>query len=48
MSDKAELRWENPANIYVPKHLNNRVMNTAYIEELESSMRKEGFCLPIR
>ena len=43
MSDKAELRWENPANIYVPKHLNNRVMNSAYIEELEGSMRKEGF-----
>ena len=43
MSEKKELRWENPAKIYVPGFLNNRELNTAYVESLEDSMRKEGF-----
>ena len=43
MSEKKELRWENPAEIYVPGFLNNRELNPAYVESLEDSMRKEGF-----
>ena len=43
MSEKKELRWENPAKIYVPGFLNNRELNPAYVESLEDSMRKEGF-----
>ena len=43
MSEKKELRWENPAEIYVPGFLNNRELNPVYIELLEDSMQKEGF-----
>lgn len=43
MSEKKELRWENPAHIYVPSFLNNRELNPAYVESLEESMTKDGF-----
>ena len=43
MSEKKELRWENPAEIYVPSFLNNRKLNPAYVESLEESMTKDGF-----
>ena len=43
MSEKKELRWENPAEIYVPGFLNNRELNPVYVEVLEDSMRKEGY-----
>ncbi|MYC75715.1 hypothetical protein F4X10_08135 [Candidatus Poribacteria bacterium] len=40
---KKELRWENPAQIYVPGFLNNRELNPVYVEALEDSMQKDGF-----
>jgi len=43
MSEKKELRWENPATIYVPGFLNNRELNPVYVESLEDSMQKDGF-----
>ena len=32
MSEKRLLRWENPAEIYVPDFLNNRQLNPVYVE----------------
>jgi len=43
MLEKKELRWENPAEIYVPGFLNNRQLNPVYVEVLEDSMTKDGF-----
>lgn len=43
MSEKKELRWENPAEIYVPDFLNNRELNPDYVESLQESMTKDGF-----
>lgn len=43
MLEKKELRWENPAHIYVPSFLNNRKLNPVYVESLEASMTKDGF-----
>lgn len=43
MSDKTQLRWESPLDIYVPHELNNRPLDTGYVESLEDSMITQGY-----
>ena len=43
MSDKTQLRWESPLDIYVPHELNNRPLDAKYVESLEDSMHKQGY-----
>ena len=43
MSDKNQLRWESPLDIYVPHELNNRSLDAGYVESLEDSMRTQGY-----
>ncbi len=43
MSDKTQLRWESPLDIYVPHELNNRTLDAGYVESLEDSMRTQGY-----
>lgn len=43
MSDKTQLRWESPLDIYVPHELNNRSLDTGYVESLEDSMITQGY-----
>ena len=43
MSEKNQLRWESPLDIYVPHELNNRSLDAGYVESLEDSMRTQGY-----
>ena len=43
MSEKNQLRWESPFDIYVPHELNNRSLDVGYVESLEDSMRTQGY-----
>ena len=43
MSEKNQLRWESPLDIYVPHELNNRSLDVGYVESLEDSMRTQGY-----
>ncbi|MYA70508.1 hypothetical protein F4009_13960 [Candidatus Poribacteria bacterium] len=43
MSDKTQLRWESPLDIYVPHELNNRTLDAGYVESLEDSMITQGY-----
>ena len=43
MSEKNQLRWESPLDIYVPHELNNRPLDAGYVESLEDSMRTQGY-----
>lgn len=43
MSEKNQLRWESPLDIYVPHELNNRSLDADYVELLEDSMITQGY-----
>jgi hypothetical protein len=43
VSEKNQLRWESPLDIYVPHELNNRSLDADYVELLEDSMITQGY-----